>query len=181
MPPALRRQSFCSGTAPFYYSCFPREHTLIAGLLSVTEPELSPFSRGELVSESEEFYFTCLLSTLKCIHFKRWSYTGTFSSTFKKSWGRKHWWKNQAAQPVFFFFLQFNLFLFSLFSYYTKTDKLENNTMSWWRDLKHSLTMLFVPLLPLASQHASLHAVGINWYLLTVKYGVAHPSSSNGC
>lgn len=34
-----------------------------------------------------------------------------------------------------------------------------------------SLTMSFVPLLQQSSQHASLHGVGMNWFLPTVKYG----------
>lgn len=46
------RQSLCSGKAPWYYIRFPREHTLIVGLLSVTEPETSPFSGGDSVSKA---------------------------------------------------------------------------------------------------------------------------------
>lgn len=46
------RQSLCSGKAPWYYIRFPREHTLIVGLLSVTEPEISPFSGGDSVSKA---------------------------------------------------------------------------------------------------------------------------------
>lgn len=39
------RQSFFSGAGPRYYIRFPREHTLIAGLLSITGLKISPFSR----------------------------------------------------------------------------------------------------------------------------------------
>lgn len=54
------RQSFCSGAAPWYYIRFPREHTLIAGLLSITEAEISSFSRGDSVSKAGHLIFISL-------------------------------------------------------------------------------------------------------------------------
>lgn len=77
------RQSLCSGKAPWYYIRFPREHTLIVGLLSVTEPEISPFSGGDSVSKAgrsilishsycqnpQKYVFSSLAPSLASWHF----------------------------------------------------------------------------------------------------------------
>lgn len=130
------RQSLCSGAAPWYYICFPREHTLIVGLLSITEPEISSFSRGDSVSKAGHLIF---ISLFYCKH----------KSVFTSEDGRHHlccptlcWTQDlevrwidgkMKASP---FLLQFYPSTVSLFCtehwhpYYALTDKLENNTIN---------------------------------------------------
>lgn len=54
------RQPLSSGAAPWYYIRFPREHTLIVGLLGITEPEISSFSRGDSVTKAGHPIFVSL-------------------------------------------------------------------------------------------------------------------------
>lgn len=59
------RQALCSGASPWYCVRFPREHTLIAGLLSITELKISPFSRGDSVSNTGHLIFISLFHCKK--------------------------------------------------------------------------------------------------------------------
>lgn len=69
------RRSLCSGPFPRYYIRFPRQRALIVGLLSVTEPEISSFSRGDSFSNGDDGKFISLFypkQKQKCIQLGGW-------------------------------------------------------------------------------------------------------------
>lgn len=134
------RQSFGSGTAPSYYICFPRVHTLIVGLLSITEPELSPFSFS---FKTWSFgFFLCAYSVQEMVS------TGTFFVPWHSAQHKTSWWKNERSLLL----VALSPSTVSLFceqswlSYNTLTDKLENNTINSWCDLKLAILLSLFPL-----------------------------------
>lgn len=138
------RQSFCSGASPWYYIRFPRERTLIVGLLSITESEISPFSRGDSVSKTSHMIFISLsyCKQKKCIQFRRWLLLAPslLPDTLLNTRLEGRWIDGKMkASPIL---LQLYPSTVSLFRkerwlpYYALTDKLENNTINSQWDLK---------------------------------------------
>lgn len=137
------RQSFCSGTAPWYYIRFPREHTLIVGLLSITEPEISSFSWGDSVSKARHlilFYSSTV--NRKSAQFRRWLLLAPLLLPNTMLNTRCEGKSTDGKMKASLFLLQFcpstvsPLCEESWLWRCALNDKLENNTINSRRDLK---------------------------------------------